>query len=218
MKITKTILTLFIFLSLFSCSDNNDNKKETINDNLTNLLLRMSANDTSNDTTLNANACFEIVLPVTVITNGQQLQINTEADYQLIQDANNASDDDDDSIDFIYPINIQFQNYQMQQINNLQELAVAYNTCSSMEMDILDCIDIVYPISLNTYDENSTLVNTNTIQNDQELYTFFSLVQPNNIIEFDYPFSLTNTNGETFSVNSNEELETVLENAVANCN
>ena len=76
------------------------------------LLIRTSQNPTSLDNVLDSSSCFSVQLPVTVIVNGNQITVADASDYQLVQDAIDAYSNDDDLVNFVYPITIRFQNFQ----------------------------------------------------------------------------------------------------------
>ena len=123
------VLLLISVLFLSSCQteeseiiqdDNNENL--TRNSSLVNLMMRVSQNPTSQDNVLDSSSCFSVVLPVTVIVNGQQILVDSPSEYQTVQNAIDAFSNDDDIVNFIYPITVQFQNFSTQVVQDADDL------------------------------------------------------------------------------------------------
>ncbi|NND88110.1 MAG: hypothetical protein HKM28_02560, partial [Flavobacteriaceae bacterium] len=114
MKIISQI-SMFLFLSIFfvftSCQqeeqeyiDENNEETLTANSNLVLLMTQTSQNDGSFDDILDDNSCASIVLPVTVIANGQEVVINDEDDYDIVEDIFDESSTDTDTLEIQFPI------------------------------------------------------------------------------------------------------------------
>ena len=218
------ILLLLVSLSIFSCQteevviieDNNENLSAS--SPLVSLVSRVSQNTTSQDNILDSSSCFSVQLPVVVIVNNQQITVSTSADYQIVQDAIDAFLDDDDIVNFVYPITIIYQDFSTQVISNSNALDDVLDDCGEDDgFDEIDCITINYPIVINVYNSNNQLANTVTILNDSQLYVFIENLDNFDLIAISYPISLQNSNGQTIVINSNNELENFIEDAIDDC-
>lgn len=182
------------------------------------LLARTSQNPTSGDNILDNSSCFSVQLPVTVIVNGQQIVVADQADYQTVQDAIDEFSNDDDIVNFVYPITIRYQNFQTQVLQDSEDLEDAIDDCGDDDgFEEIDCITLVYPITINVYDSNNQLANTVTIANNSNLFNFLANLGNNVYAAINYPIEAINSNGQTVVINSNTELENFLEESIDDC-
>lgn len=224
-KFIKYFIVLFSITLLFaSCQDDDENINVNTTETLTNtsplssLLLRVSQNPTSNDNVVDNSSCFSIQLPVTVIVNSQQIIVSEEADYQIVQDAIEAFSNDDDIVNFVYPIAIKFQNFQTQVLQNANDLDDVLDNCGEDDdFDEIDCVSINYPIVINVYDSNIQLANTITLTSNSGLFNFFDVLDDNIYVAIVYPITVTNSAGQNVSINSNTELESFIDDSVDDC-
>lgn len=220
------VLILISALFLFSCQteeseiiqdDNTENL--TRNSPLVNLMMRVSQNPTSQDNVLDNSSCYSVVLPVTVIVNGQQIVVDSPNEYQTVQDAIDAFSDDDDIVNFIYPITVQFQNFSTQVVQDADDLDDILDDCDDDDgFDEISCISINYPISISVYDADNQLAQTVTIQNNTSLINFLNNLGNNVFIAINYPISVVNSNGQTVVITSNNQLENFIEDSIGVCN
>lgn len=226
MRANQFILLGFLSILFFSCQkeENEVIQDPTQNLNktspLVNLLSRVSQNATSQDNVLDGSSCFSVQLPVTVIVNGDNVVVATEADYQTVQDAIDAFSDDDDIVNFVYPITVQYQNFSTQVINNADALDDVLDDCEEDDdddFDEIDCITLNYPVVLNIYDSNNQLASTLTITNDVQFYNFIENLDDNEFVAINYPISLVDSNGNNVVINSNNQLEEIIEESIDDC-
>lgn len=120
MKFFKSIFLFSVFFLILSCQNEESEIEIDTTSTLTSkaplfqLVARVVQNPTSFDNVLDNSSCFTVQLPVTVVVNAQQITVNDTVDYQLVQDVIDASSTDDDIVNFIFPITIQFQNFETQ--------------------------------------------------------------------------------------------------------
>ena len=222
----------FLFLSIlvsmfFSCQKeeleivDETSNPETLNATspLTGLVTRVTQSPTGIDNVLDNSSCFRVVLPVTVIVNGQNYLVGTQGDYQVVQDAIDAFSNDDDIVNFIYPITIQFQNAQTQVISNSDMLDDVLDDCEEEDgLDEIDCVQFVYPININIYDANNQLAQTLLIQSNSQFYNFIANLSNNQLIAFQFPIAVINSNGQTITITSNEQLLEFIDDSIDDCN
>ena len=216
-------MLLFVFFNSCQKEENEliqDSNETTISKTspLIGLLERVSQNPTSIDNVLDNSSCFTVELPVTVFVNGQQIVVSSETDYQLVQDAIDAFTNDDDIVNFIYPISITFQNFGTLTLNNSSELDDVIDNCGEDDgFDELDCITINYPIALNVYNANNQLAETIVLSSDVQFFNFLQNIEDNEYLAIQYPISIVNSNSQTVVINNNDQLEDAIEDAIDDC-
>lgn len=224
MKLKYVLNLSLIGLFLMSCQTEENEVIQDPNQNLSNvsplttLMTRVTQNPTSGDNIMDSSSCFSVVLPATVIVNGQNIVVSTQADYQTVQDAIDAFSNDDDIVNFIYPITIQFQNFSTQVLQNSDDLDDVIDDCGEDDgFDEIDCISFNFPIVINVYNANNQLANTITINNNTDLYNFLENLEDNEYVAIQYPISLIDSNGVNVTITSNDQLEDVIEDSIDDC-
>lgn len=222
----KKIILVLLFVLLYSCQKEESTIVQDTNNSLTanaplyDLVARIAQNRTSQDNIIDNSSCFSVQLPVEVIVNGQLIAVNSTADYQLVQDAIDAFTTDDDIVSFVFPITVQFQDFQTLTIVDEDAFDDLLDDCEEDENEFneIDCLDINYPIVINTFDSVNQIANTITIQNDTDLYLFFENIEDTIYVSINYPISIIDANGQNVVINSNEALESAIEEAIEVCN
>ena len=226
MKATKYILQIFILISFFGCqkeeinsSQDNTNIQNLVpNSPLAGLLSRVAQNPTSKDNIIDGSSCFSVQLPVTINLNNQQIIVSTEANYQTVLTAMNASSNDDDLVNFIYPIVIKFKDFTTRVVSNSTQLDGILTSCElDNDLNEMDCVSIKYPTIINIYNVNNQIASTVTIQNNRELFDFVKNLSSNIIAAINYPISFVNFNGQTISIYNNSELENIIKLSENDC-
>ncbi len=189
----------------------------TANSPLTGLLLRTSQNPGSYDDIIDGNGCASVVLPITVIANGQQITINTPEDILLIQQIFNQFPNDTDTLEITFPITLELFDFTQVVVNNQSELDAFAATCGTNDVEI-GCLDFVYPISFFTYNSDQQQTGSVVVNSDLELFSFLQGLGPNDFISLDFPISVILADGSTSEVNSNQQLQTLIADCVANTN
>jgi hypothetical protein len=216
-------LSIFLFVSCQKESveiiQDDTTQNITATSSLGSLIARVSQNPTSKDNVLDNSNCFSVQLPVTVIVNNQQIVVATAANYQTVQNAINAFNNDDDIVNFVYPITIKYQNFDTEVIQNVAQLQQAMQQCGDDNDDDaeIDCVKINYPVSFNIYNANQQITSVTTINSNAELFNFLINIPYNYFIALNFPVSVTNPNGQVVSINNNAQLEEIIENAVTTC-
>jgi hypothetical protein len=224
MKMLRYIIFGFILFSFASCEEDEETVIQDVNESFTtsspisSLLSRTSQNPTACDNILDNSSCFSVQLPVTVIVNNQQITVSNQADYQVVIDAVEAFSNDDDIVNFVYPITIIYQNFQTQVLQDADDLDDVLDECEEDDgFDEIDCISIIYPIVINIYDSNNQLANTVTITSNSGLYNFLDNLADNVYVAISFPISAINSNGQTIVITSNSQLEDFMEDSIDDC-
>ncbi|VXB53977.1 conserved hypothetical protein [Flavobacterium sp. 9AF] len=224
-KLIKVGFIGVLFVLIFACQKE---ENEIVQDEtslsakapLFRLMSRVAQNPTSHDNVLDNSNCFTVQLPVEVIVNGQQITVLNAAGYQLVDDAINANSNDDDIVNFVFPITIQFQNFESLIISNENDLHDVLEDCEEEEdhdSHEIDCVSFAYPIIFTTYDSINQITGNITIHSNQQMYNFLHDVDEQLLLSIVYPVSIVNNANQNTVVNSNEELESFLEDALEDC-
>ena len=228
MKTLKPILLLVlsVILTLTSCRTEDDlaidpPTEETIEANSTvaNLMSRTASNDGSSDNIIDSASCLSVELPVTVTVNGIELIINDEDGYEDIEDIIDLFDDDVDSVIITYPITVILTDFSTVVVNSDAELAALAANCvgENEDDDDIECIDFQYPITASVFDENNDLINTITINNDNDMYDFIDDLDEYAAVTINFPITVIFADGSTQTINSIQELEDAIEIADDTC-
>jgi len=190
----------------------------TNNSPLTLLMIRTSLNDGNNDDFIDGADCFSIAFPFTVMVGDTDFIIENELDYQEVLDFIEISGGTFGDIEIVFPITIVFSNYDEVVVNNQEELNNYVSACENEIIDDIDCIDFIYPITFFVYNSETEDTTTVLILDDTELFLFLSTLNPTDFISIDFPISVELEDGYVVEVNSNEELESLINNCEDNGN
>ncbi|WP_339626095.1 hypothetical protein [uncultured Winogradskyella sp.] len=228
MKTLKPILLLVIgiLLTMTSCRTEDDlvidpPVEETIEANSTvaNLMSRTASNDGSSDNIIDNASCLSVQLPVTVTVNGIEITINDDDGYEDIEDIIDLFDDDVDSVVISYPITIILTDFSTVVVNSDAELVALTANCvgENEDDDDIECIDFQYPITASVFDENNDLINSITINNDNDMYDFIDDLDEFAAVTINFPITVIFADGSAQTINSIQELENAIEIADDSC-
>ena len=186
------------------------------NSMLKDLVSKVALMDGSNDNILDQSGCTTVGLPVTVVVNGQQLMINSEDDFDAIEDIFDQSLEDEDSLVIVFPVTIILPDHSQVLISDQASLEDLLDECEPEDDDI-ECIDFQYPLSLSVYDAVTQIADVVVLESDEDFFNFFENAGDDDLIELDFPINLVLFNGETVQVNDNNELEDAIEEAADLC-
>lgn len=225
MKTIKYLLTCVAVVLFISCQDEETLVIQDITQNLTaksplaSLISRVSQNPTAKDNVLDNSSCFNVLLPVSVIVNEKHITVSSQNDYVVVQNALDAFSNDDDVVNFVYPITIQYQNFKTELIRNSDQLENVIDNCDDDDgFDEIECLSINYPIKISIYNSNNQIANTITIQNDKDLYNFLKDLVSNVFISINYPISIINSKGQNVVITNNSNFENSIEEGIKDCN
>jgi len=221
------LLPFFALLMLMSCQEEvvditEPAEAETLvaSSQLTSFMASASTMDGSADNIIDKASCLSVDLPVTVIVNGVELTIDSKEDFQVIEAIFDEFEDDNDYLEIIFPITIILSDYTEITISNKDELKSLIEECSGENEpdDDIECIDFQYPISFSVYDTAFQVIDVVTIENDRQLYRFIKRVKEGEVFaSINFPVTMVLYDGSTVMVNSNQELQSTIEEAKDAC-
>lgn len=227
MKIIKNLLFLSLFLTIFiSCQDEINEiitPDETValntNAKVASLVQKTVTKDGSKDNIIDKASCMSVELPVTVSVNGLEIIIDSEQDFEIIEEIFDEFDDDIDKLEIFFPIVVTLSDYSTITINSYEEMEAIIDDCENDNEidDDIECVDFVYPINLSIYDSKKQITETKTINSDEEFYYFMDDLDDYYIVEINFPISVVLWDGTKKSINNMDELEMVIEQADDMC-
>ena len=218
-----TVLSLFLFASCQSeedvtIGDDPNQSTNSADSETADLMARNTAHDGSEDDFLDGLSCSSIVLPVVAEVNGQELTIISQSDFALIADIFAQFTNDDDEVNFQFPITVTMSDYTEVVINNQAEYDALKDTCAeidSKEEDAINCLDIDYPITVFTYDANAEQTGSVVLDGEQETYVFLNNLGDSDFFSVSYPISLMAEGNSAITINSDAEFKNALESCEA---
>ena len=217
-------LPFFALFMLASCQEEaveitEPNTQETFvaESDLAMLIAQTSTNDGSSDNIIDGANGFSVNLPVTVYANGVEITVNSEADFELIEEAFDASDDDDDTLEIVFPITVTLRDYTQVVVNSQAELDDLRSHNSNEDDDDIECIDFKYPITISIYNLNFQVIDVVTINSDEQLHHFIRNLEGGVLASLNFPVTMVYEDGSTIEVHNNTELENVMKEARNAC-
>ena len=224
MKTIKYLLMGFTAILFISCQSEealviqDETQNLTASSPLTDLISRVSQNPTSQDNVLDNSSCFTVQLPVVVIVNGTQITVSDQNDYVTVQESLDAFSDDDDIVNFVFPITVQYQNFNTQLVADSGQLEEVMGNCDEDDgFDEIDCVNLNYPIKIDVYNADNQIANTVSMENDTDLYNFLENIESNEFISISYPVSLIDSNGQNVVITNNSDFEDSIEDSIKDC-
>lgn len=185
---------------------------------MTSLVSRVCQYPTYKDNVIDGTSSFAVLLPVTVTVNATIVTLIDSNYYQTIKDIKNEYETDDDIIHFSFPIRLKYKNYQEVFVNTQEQYDNIFASSSpDDDFNEIECIDISFPIVINTYNSVTQTPNTITITSNSQFYNFIGSLSVEDLYTIVYPLSMTKSNGETIVYTSNNELQAGIENAIDDC-
>lgn len=224
------VISLISLITFNSCQSDNasqDSNKITATSTLKTLLARVSQKRTSSDNVIDSTSCFTIKLPVTVMVNNQEVVVATPADYDAVSSVFSDDDNDDDHLEFVFPITIVFTDFTELVVTSNEQLHSLMEDCHDSDVDnddddsnddddnAINCISLTFPFVISTI--NNGTPEDVTINNDQDLYLLLETVEGSVTVTINYPISIVDANGQTIIVENNNQLEDNIVEATSEC-
>jgi hypothetical protein len=189
------------------------------NTTLAGLMQRTSLKDGSKDNIIDNANCFSIKLPITVIANGQEITVNNEEDYDLIENIFDEFEDDTDEIEIMFPITIILNNFNEIEITNQSDFNNFRNGCNGENEhdEDIECLDFQYPINASIYNVSTEQTNRIILNNDRDMHDFIEELDEDDVANITFPVVVTLFDGTEITITSLGQLENVIESAEDDC-
>ncbi|CAM3516487.1 hypothetical protein ZORO111902_14095 [Zobellia roscoffensis] len=224
-KFSLVAFLLALLMALTSCQDE-EPLEETIDKEQTlsfdsvplELMKEMVSNDGSYDNIVDGASCFDIQFPYTVVVNDVTLTIEAMEGLQVLEETLDGLEGLNSTMDIVFPITITMADYTEVTINGKEDLQKTASQCVEGGLDAdIECIDLVYPATVFTYNPNFQQTASVTVAYDVELRRFFAGLEDADLISFDFPITLKYTDSTEVVANTNAELATILNQAKEAC-
>lgn len=207
----KGITSLIVLATIMSCQDDIDIDTSTEDTNnsesvFTSKAQRSSMFDGSLDDVLDNSPCFAVQLPVNTLLNGIETSISTIADLNLIGET--------DVVELFFPITITNYDYTEIVVNSEEEFTHLVETCETLTENNegpITCAEINFPIRVFT-STNAQVQNDFTLNSHENMYVFIENLNENDVYTINYPITVTTEGDSELTVQSDAELEAILDN------
>ena len=228
MKNTRNYIVVFSFLLVFlfsACQTGSVEEVHSTNATITkttplaNFIQRLAMPSTSQDNIIDKSSCFTVNFPYHITVNNEVIDLKSTADYLLVQKNINANSNDNDLISIHFPITVTLKDYSIKSLTSQTDFnnLVVGCTANSNDFGKINCLNINFPITINSYNSNNQIASSISITNNQLLYTFITNLSSDKFIAISYPISITDSNGQNVVILNNDQLENVIKNAVETC-
>lgn len=186
---------------------------------LSTYIQRLAMQPTSQDNIIDGTSCFMVKFPYKVTVNNTQISINSASDYQLVQTNINANSNDNDKVYLYFPVTVILNNYSEKSFSSQSDFTNFKTECesSSDAFGKINCVTIIYPITVNVYNTSNQIASTSSITDSKMLFNFFENLEDNKYLAISYPVTITNSNGQNSSITSNSQFEDYIKNVIDTC-
>lgn len=205
----KKILILMLLVTLFSCQKEEFRQTQEENTEtsllgdlqLKELVSAVTSHDGSFDDVIDRSPCFSLVFPYQVIQGGNTIDINSEEDLILLND--NAE------ITPVFPLELSMATHEILPINDAITFNNYISLCAdgTLYNDIINCIDIDYPLELSLYHPTDNNFEILTFLHDRDVFESIDSFEGIEIVNIVYPISVLYMDGSIQSINDNEDLK-----------
>lgn len=178
----------------------------------------IALNDGSSDNIVDHASCTELVFPVTVIVNGQEILISSTEDFKTVEAVLDASENDDDNLIIIFPVTVTLPDHTKLVINDAEAFEDIAEQCQEGgHDDDIECVDFRFPLTLSAYDSQNQVSRVITVNNDAELFAFFDTLDEGHFAGFKFPVTVIVAGGEERMISDNDHLEDIIEYYMDDC-
>ena len=182
------------------------------------MMKRTSLNDGSSDNIIDKASCVQLILPVTITVNSTQLTIVSPDDFATVEHILDEYSDDDDEIDFHFPITAILADFSEVVFSNEDQWENFVDQCvENAPDDDIECVDFLFPLTISVYNSNNQVSDVITIDDDEQLFHFLDALEENEYASFTFPIKVVLSDNTELTLNSNSELDDVLKNADGSC-
>lgn len=190
----------------------------SVDSDLAQLITYSTLKDGSFDNILDNASSISVKLPVSVVANTVELNIESTADFTRIEEIYDEEPYLKDSLLFVYPITVVNSDYSELTVENKAQLdQIVAESIEGGEDPDIECYSYEYPVKLSIYDQLNQLASTISIEKDQDLYSFISGLNEDEIVALEYPLTFYDLMGERIVINNNDRLETTLNDGLNAC-
>ncbi|MGJ8738073.1 hypothetical protein [Zobellia laminariae] len=224
-KFSLVAFLLALLMALTSCQDE-EPFVETIDEEQTlsfdstalELMKETVSNDGSYDNIVDGASCFDIQFPYKVVANGVELTIDSMDGLQVLEEILDDVEGFESTMDIVFPVTVTMADYTEVTISTKEDLQKTALECVEGGIDAdIECIDVVYPATVFTYNPNFQQTASVLVEHDVELRRFFAGLEESDLVSFDFPITLKYKDSTEVIANTNSELSDILRQAKDAC-
>ncbi|MFP9099616.1 hypothetical protein ACLI09_11215 [Flavobacterium sp. RHBU_24] len=178
-------------------------------------LLRVLQSPTTVDNFIDGSGCFAVQFPYTVVANGQQVNLTSEADYAEVYSILNANGSNADVVTLQFPVTVTYADYTEATLNTQAQFDAAVSNCT--ESTELSCMDFTYPVGIKTYNSSYQLAESFDISTKEALYGFLNTLETYDAVVFDYPVVFNVPDAGAVAAADNQALEQQIDMYAPQC-
>lgn len=188
---------------------------------------RTTASDGSYDNIVDGASCLSIQFPYAVTVNGSQRTIASMEDLEEVEKVLdsveavqplNAVNEGYKKVEIMFPVTVTLSDYTEIVINSEKVLQEYVKKCVEGGDDAdIECVDMMYPIGLFTYNPNLQQTGNVVVNNDKELRRFLTGLVETDLISIDFPLTFMVYDSTKVTVNNNSELAETIQSAMDSC-
>jgi hypothetical protein len=146
------------------------------------------------------------------------MYVDSEEDFEVVEAIFDQFQDDDDIVNFVFPITIVLADHTEVVITDQEALEDYMDLCEDDgEDDDIECIDFIYPISFSIYNSSNNLIGTKTVNSDRELYHFIKTIKSSDIISINFPIEVKLSDETVLELKNMMELLHAIQDAKDSC-
>jgi hypothetical protein len=220
------LLMLALFLWTTSCKDEIIIQEDPVeqrfqaDSEVANLMMRVAMKDGSADDFVDASSFVSLEFPFAVFANKEKIEIHKAEDYRKIESVLSAHEDDEDSIEIVFPVTVGLPNFSTITVSSYDQLRILSRSIEvrSESDPIITCLDIQYPVNFSYFNEVTKDVETYSIANDQELFEFLDSLENDSRVDLDFPITVILSDGTEIVLEDLLQLEATLKEFRDSCN
>lgn len=225
-----SVLCLFVLFTVFLCISSGCQEESeevalppseqviTSNSAIAGYIRSIALNDGSSDNIVDNASCTALVFPVTAVVNGHEILINSADDLKTVERILDASVNDHDTVSIIFPVAVILPDHTQLVINNAEEFEDIAEQCTEGGHDEdIECVDFKYPLTFSVYDSQNQVSRVITINDDEELFSFFDRLEEGHFAGFKFPITVIVAGGDEITVTNNDLLEDIIEDHMDDC-
>lgn len=181
---------------------------------LYNRISRSVQNQLVFDDFIDQNSATRIEFPFQVHVGSHFFSMTSTSDYQNLINYLKSTPEND-VIDIEFPVDVSLIDYSLMTVNSSDELNALIST--EKESSEINCVEINYPIQLNTTDIENSFISTETISSDEEFINWLiSNSSSSHVFSLNYPL-LIEVDGAPINITSNAQFTDAFSNLDNSC-
>ncbi|MEQ8240628.1 MAG: hypothetical protein RIA69_15525 [Cyclobacteriaceae bacterium] len=217
-KLSKLIKLLILGISLMalaSCQDEIEPEIEIdmdgiiADDPVAKSIVAVSTKDGSEDNIIDGSSCTTVIFPITGIFEAEERVFETLDEVEALGER--ALE-----VTWLFPLRVILFDHSEISLNSEEALEAIQDSCIDGGSDSAnECIDFIYPFSIQFFNTRTERVGSRDINSDREAYTTF--ISPDLITTIEYPIGMNEVTGNTLEAFTNEELTSIISNVENSC-